>query len=585
MAGIAGGGRLGDAIVRAGAIGVFLVLAVLTLLAACSDRVVTAPEEQAVMRLGAPLPAIFSGGPVPLASAFKDRWDALDPTECVDGVYLHPDSLNSDFNPLLCSPTMRTVDAAGELIEPVHSLAIGLFAPIVVEFAAPVADVVVLRRGSTPCAAQTFAGVVAYGSSGTELGASGFAVLAPCEQWIPVLRSEAPGAKGATFPTSGFYEDFPFISEWAEARVAVTGAVARLVIAPPAPWSFFNGMDSTARTARYYVMYRAATAPTNSALRASRSTVLPVFASRFNAVTQVIRVTNQAEAAAAARRDTVRITIPGVEEGSLVRRNVTLVSRPIPRSGGHVHSPVGVRPRGTFFLLNELGQLSDGGAGTRDRKSIRRPIGRDTAVYYRTSGVSGEEWLLLRQGDGDTTVTLDSLLITVQLPGLVPVAENANFFFAQSMNHGNHDRYLWPGVAVVLDSVFAEWRALNQRNPTSYPMTNPGRRFKVDAMSLPLGGLHDIYGQWTSDAGGHELHREGLDVDVNDVGVEDTVPRGAQSPQQRFIEICEERRYQFSSTDTFNLSCPVHGSGTGNAHFHVYMVPQTRRGSVLPWRR
>lgn len=42
-----------------------------------------------------------------------------------------------------------------------------------------------------------------------------------------------------------------------------------------------------------------------------------------------------------------------------------------------------------------------------------------------------------------------------------------------------------------------------------------GGRFRIDAAGLSRGGLYDVNGRWNT-ADGHNWHREGLEIDIND---------------------------------------------------------------------
>lgn len=323
-----------------------------------------------------------------------------------------------------------------------------------------------------------------------------------------------------------------------------------------------------------------------SRLSVSRASVLPVITlSGFNADSQVIRNGPQA------RHDTVYVTIPGLPIGSSIDRFVFLDSRPQRRTGGHRHNgATGVerRPEGSFFTLDQLGNVSAPDGGERGRLRVRRPYGRDTTVVYRSSGVGGVDWIVLSQRTDVAPLPLDSVAVNVTVPGLVRIEQNQHFFYAGSQNHGTQDRYLQPGVLEVLNDVLGQWRELNRRDPDRHPMANADREFQIDAFSLPNGGLHDVAGTWGAGRIGHVLHRDGLDIDVNDREVEDTMPRvlpdGTRltSPSSRFVALCEERTFTVG-LGVYPLACEPHGRGT-NVHFHILMVPQRDR-AAMPWRQ
>ncbi|MHB1313246.1 MAG: hypothetical protein ACYC3L_14615, partial [Gemmatimonadaceae bacterium] len=70
-------------------------------------------------------------------------------------------------------------------------------------------------------------------------------------------RARPKGAGDSVETVAKSYENFAWISNWAEARVAVPAGVARVVIAPPPTWTLFTGYDTTDRVLQYHVMYRA----------------------------------------------------------------------------------------------------------------------------------------------------------------------------------------------------------------------------------------------------------------------------------------------------------------------------------------
>lgn len=316
-------------------------------------------------------------------------------------------------------------------------------------------------------------------------------------------------------------------------------------------------------------------------LAVSRREVRPVFGRKFDAPSQQIpREPTPGSFDDTTRYDTLRITIPGAPLGAdVAARRVVLISRPIGNSGGHRHAaPVGgelERPRGRFFTLGELGHLSRADGGSVERMVILRGVGRDTTVLYRSSGIGGEEWILLR--NAGTNVNLDSILINVRVPDLTLFAPDTNFTFQQSSNHGTDDRYLQPDVFRAISAAWAEYRA---KPNATHPMSNA--RFEVSAMSLPFGGLHDIQGRWTWAGFGHQQHKDGVDIDFNDASVEDSMPTSpsSASPRAKMKAICQRQYYRVAPDDSIRLDCQFHTN-----HFHLSAVPQHRRDALLPWRR
>ena len=102
----------------------------------------------------------------------------------------------------------------------------------------------------------------------------------------------------------------------------------------------------------------------------------------------------------------------------------------------------------------------------------------------------------------------------------------------------------------------------------------------------------DVRGVWR--ASSHSLHKEGLDVDVNNRAVEElNVARGdSLSPRARFVSLCAQYEFSYGGR-TFNLECDPHANFLGAnvnlpstlIHFHIYVIPVADRPAVLPWRQ
>ncbi len=319
-------------------------------------------------------------------------------------------------------------------------------------------------------------------------------------------------------------------------------------------------------------------------IQLSRDTVLPVFADLFNARTQGVM---NRYSVLAARPDSVRVTLRGVTtDTAKAKRTVWLVSDPVEGSGGHVHNQsTERRPAGTFFTLDSLSRLVDSTAGKRDSLRIVLPIGHDTTVVYRPSGIGGSEWILVHPTVNGTTAR-DSVELVIRLSGLVLIpASTGGYSLGPSDNHGANDRYLWPGTIEALDSVLSKWvdRHNKPTKAARYPLSPGG--FTLDATSLPGGGMLDITGRWS--ARGHELHREGLDADFNNLAVENATNWvDGVSPRRRLQRLCERQWFQLAEGRRYRLDCQAHANPKGGGiHFHVMLVPQRARDIALPWRR
>ena len=324
-------------------------------------------------------------------------------------------------------------------------------------------------------------------------------------------------------------------------------------------------------------------APAHVTVSLSRSTVLPVFADSFNAILQRIR--SPLNPANAHRLDTVSISVRGL----LSSDSIWVISRPVDGSGGHVHPNLtNQRPRGTWYQVTAIADGAIDAAAPNRPDSLVIAAGQDSVlrVVYRSSGIAGSEWIVVRSATSRQFA--DSSSLTIGLAGLVRVPRSGtNYWMEASTNHSGHDEFLQSGAIALLDSIWGKWLKLHEANPTLYPMSaypGQGLKFDLSATALDGGGLLDITGSWT-DRPGHIAHREGLDADFNSFADAVEVPEGSVATDSTFRlmeKLCAGFTWVQPPADTLAVSCDAHG-GTGR-HFHVFLVPLRGRDVLLSWR-
>lgn len=225
-------------------------------------------------------------------------------------------------------------------------------------------------------------------------------------------------------------------------------------------------------------------------------------------------------------------------------RTVTVTVSGTDTSGGHSHQlaagSLPARPRGRLRPSGTV--VSDAnGTGT---------------LTYLAPVVGGRETLTATMAGADP----DSAVVTVTEPGIVEGPRvTSSYFLNPTGNHYPADAWAYAGVREVLEQMLADWFAGNLQSPDEYRFAGThgrGRLFKVDAMALPLGGLYDWPGRWTTP---HRAHREGFDVDFNDNG-----PSGAESVPIKMLALCARTRFLNQA-----VSCGLEDASGANQHYHV----------------
>ena len=178
------------------------------------------------------------------------------------------------------------------------------------------------------------------------------------------------------------------------------------------------------------------------------------------------------------------------------------------QSGGHSHAQqlgsLPLRPTGRFVVGSDTAVTTSVLTGTngRARATYIAPVVGGTEVLWAVS------------------VGSDSVprRLVLAVPGIVAVRNiTPNYFMASTRNHSPMHNHARRGVIEAVDSLLGLYRTRHRADTGGkYPFTGDnGGRFRIDAVGLPRGGLYDVNGLWNT-VDGHNWHREGLEVDVND---------------------------------------------------------------------
>ena len=196
--------------------------------------------------------------------------------------------------------------------------------------------------------------------------------------------------------------------------------------------------------------------------------------------------------------------------------------------GAHQH--FAGRPTGRFFLLDSLDEVDSSTAGVPGQLRVALAATADTAVIYRTTGVSGVERLFAQaSAGGQTQVTQDS--VVVRIPGLVALGPGGSITLV-GMDDVHPQR--WSGTPSMIaalhmlaDSIQTEAAAIAALPPVERPAVFPDQ-LGVNDMSLPWGGLFDLDATWHHP---HNEHRRGTNADV-------AVPAGPTYDEfARFVQL------------------------------------------------
>ena len=218
-------------------------------------------------------------------------------------------------------------------------------------------------------------------------------------------------------------------------------------------------------------------------------------------------------------------------------------------SGGHTHdhpnppTARGARPKGHFAGAGPVVSLVTGADG-------------NVRATYVASIVGGTERIRANAQGADST----DLRLVLAVPGIVPVRRSgSNYLIVPTSNHFPADSFAQAGVIEATMDLFARYLELNRQFATQYPFIGDQGRFLLTALGLPRGGLYDYKATW---APPHASHREGLDVDFNDVT--DGGAESGPTAERRMKRLCEQVRYNGRA-----LSCVLELPRQRWQHFHI----------------
>lgn len=211
-------------------------------------------------------------------------------------------------------------------------------------------------------------------------------------------------------------------------------------------------------------------------------------------------------------------------------------------NGGHEHD--GLRPKGQFLIPN--------GNGYTKVNTFSQQTDSTGKIQFKflASEFGGIEKITARR-IADTT-SIDTIKITTQVPGLVPMPPDASYSLSgfKTFHPGNH--WITP---VARDSLKSGARAF-----LTAPWNNRGEQLVLNDMSLQYGGGFDVDTGWSIDIDsptyktrGHGSHRKGTDVDIENL-----------SRLHQLIATLTKHRWHFWDEGQLRLISP----STRYPHFH-----------------
>jgi len=258
----------------------------------------------------------------------------------------------------------------------------------------------------------------------------------------------------------------------------------------------------------------------------------------------------------------LRVHVTNAQGAPLSGQTVAIAVSGDPKSGGHTHdAATAALPNRPHGLVLPAATATTNAAG-------------DATFTYRAPIVSGTEKLTATVA-GAAPKTKDLLVAET---GIEAVATSgAHYWILPTTNHKPDDNFAAIGVIGLTNGIFDGWAALHAQRPRIYPFAgypgdgHPGQ-FRIDAITLPYGGLYDVLGQWTTSPRGHQLHRKGLDVDFNDG------PGGAESVPRAMAAFCARREFWFNGLAP---DCQVHAP----QHYHILLAEAGTGGALRANRR
>ncbi len=128
-------------------------------------------------------------------------------------------------------------------------------------------------------------------------------------------------------------------------------------------------------------------------------------------------------------------------------------------------------------------------------------------VIYSAPEIAGEEQITVILKQGTTEVERQTASMRVRVPGLTALpAGGAVYELLRSDHHGTQTHYGVPGLVSKVVSLALVYNSELQRQD------GLDHRLRIGNLSLPGGGLLDVFGDWKPP---HQSHRRGVNVDIS----------------------------------------------------------------------
>ncbi|GAB4536926.1 MAG: hypothetical protein Fur0020_05270 [Thermodesulfovibrionia bacterium] len=207
---------------------------------------------------------------------------------------------------------------------------------------------------------------------------------------------------------------------------------------------------------------------------------------------------------------TAEITISTIRPASYNGCKIDLRVEPVEDSGGHMHD--GARPHGRI---------------TPSTITIPACTMGISTVTYTSSEVSGEEGIIA-EVNGQR---VGEAMVNVRVPRLVALGGGDTYRLTGGTSTHPNNHYGTPETNARIRAMARDY------------FEATGIAIGINDMSLPLGGLFDIYGNWSPP---HKLHRLGKSVDVDHLGVK----------EKRLNKIAEKYSCKRLEVERIHYECP-----------------------------
>lgn len=171
------------------------------------------------------------------------------------------------------------------------------------------------------------------------------------------------------------------------------------------------------------------------------------------------------------------VTNKFVVSGQMAANIYTIVKYEVPDNAGHVYWRAHIEPPPCYFLPQFCGFI--GGLGVQSD---------GTRIW-----------------DGTVEVSYRDLRQLPDLPSLYKKVRNGPNGVGTDQRHIDDMAFAGDETAIEAMRLIAQ----------EYYADTGNKKLRPNDMSLPLGGLFDVNGEWQWNPGGHKTHRFGRDIDIN----------------------------------------------------------------------